>query len=54
MQDPIFTCELALALGMTVSELGSRMSLRELNVTWPAYFAYKRRVADREAEKGRR
>lgn len=37
--DPMSTCELALELGMTVSELGERMSNHELCVIWPAYFA---------------
>lgn len=41
--DPISTCELALALGMTVSELGRRMSCHELTAVWPAYFAFKER-----------
>jgi hypothetical protein len=49
--DPIFLCELALALGMTVSEIGERMSRHELEVVWPAYFAYKARAAAREADK---
>jgi hypothetical protein len=54
--DPIFLCELALELGMPVGELGQRMSAHELNVVWPAYFAYRHRQAERDAEKqkGRR
>jgi hypothetical protein len=40
--DPMFLCDLALQLGMPVSELGQRMSNYELNVTWPAYFDAKR------------
>jgi hypothetical protein len=36
---------------MTVSEIGERMSLHELTVVWPAYFAYKRRADEREAER---
>lgn len=51
--DPIFMCELALELRMPVGELGQRMSLHELAVVWPAFFAYRERVAAREAEKGR-
>ena len=51
--DPIFMCELALELKMTVGELGQRMSLHELAVVWPAFFDYRRRVAEREAEKQR-
>lgn len=31
-------CELALEMGMPLSELGERMSLHELTVVWPAYF----------------
>lgn len=38
VQDPMFTCELALEMGMPVSELGQRMSNYELNVLWPAYY----------------
>jgi hypothetical protein len=49
--DPIFLCELALALKMTVSELGDRMSAHELNVVWPAFFNYRQRVAEREEAK---
>jgi hypothetical protein len=49
--DPIFTCELALELGMPVGELGSRMSAHELTVVWPAYFAYRQRAHERDAEK---
>jgi hypothetical protein len=39
---------------MPVSELGVRMSAHELNVVWPAFFDYRQRMAEREAEKGRR
>ena len=49
--DPIFLCELAEKLGMPVSELGQRMSNYELNVTWPAYYAYVARERQREMEK---
>lgn len=34
---------------MTVSELHDRMSLRELTVEWPAFFAYRRRQAEERA-----
>lgn len=50
----MFTCELALELGMPVSELGQRMSSHELTVLWPEYFAYRRREAERQAEKQKR
>lgn len=35
----MFMCELALAMNMTLDELGRRMSNHELNVIWPAYYA---------------
>ena len=44
-------CELALELHMPVGELGDRMSAHELSVMWPAYFAYRHREAERQAEK---
>lgn len=53
MVDPLFLHELAIELGMTVSELGQRMSAHELTVAWPAFFAYRRREAERQAEKQR-
>ena len=34
---------------MPISELGSRMSLYELTVTWPAFYRYRQRVQEREA-----
>ena len=37
--DPIFLHELALELRMSVRQLGETMTLRELTVEWPAYFA---------------
>jgi hypothetical protein len=46
--DPIFLCELALELKMPVGELCSRMSLHELTVVWPAYFAYRERERTRQ------
>jgi hypothetical protein len=53
--DPIFTCELALELGMTVAELtcgrGTPMSAHEFGVLWPAFYRSKRRVHEREQEK---
>jgi hypothetical protein len=52
--DPIFLCELALELKMTVSELGVRMSAHELNVVWPAFFDCRARARRREDEKARR
>jgi hypothetical protein len=38
---------------MTVADLGARESLHNLAVGWPNYFAYKREVAEAEAEKER-
>ena len=43
--DPIFLHELALELRMSVRQLGESMSLHELTVEWPAYFAFRRRQA---------
>ncbi len=51
VSDPIFTHELALELGMTVSELGQRMSTHELTVAWPEFFAWRRREQARQEEK---
>ena len=51
--DPIFTCELALELRMPVGELEQRMSAHELTVLWPQFFAWRQRVAEREADKQR-
>lgn len=48
--DPMFLHELALELGMTVSELGDRMSAHELCVEWPAFFQARKREAQRQAE----
>lgn len=51
-------CEMALELKMTVGELcygrGTPMSLHELAVVWPAFFAHRERVQVREAAKERR
>jgi hypothetical protein len=58
--DPIFVCEMALELNMTIGELchgrGTPMSLHELAVVWPAFFDYRRRQNELEDEKrqGRR
>jgi hypothetical protein len=52
--DPLFLHELAEHLHMTVSDLGERMSAHELCVAWPAYFAYKQREADKEAQRAER
>jgi hypothetical protein len=49
--DPIFLCELALELRMPISEIGERMSAHELGVTWPAFFRYRDRVRERDAER---
>lgn len=52
--DPIFMCELALELGMTVGELshgrGTPMSAHELTVTWPQFFAYRERERQRQED----
>ena len=52
---PIFSCELALELHMTVGELmhgrGTPMSAHELTVVWPAFFRYREREAKRQEEK---
>ena len=44
--DPLFLHELALDLGMTIQDIGERMSAHELCVLWPAYYEYRRRVDD--------
>jgi hypothetical protein len=51
MMDPIFLHELALELGMPVSELGERMSAHEVCVEWPAYFRTRQRMAERQQQK---
>lgn len=48
--DPLWECELALELGMPVGELYQRMSAHELTVTWPLFFAYRRRQQTRDAK----
>lgn len=45
--DPLFEHELALELGMTVGEMHQRMSLEELTVRWPLYWAYRNRQRKR-------
>jgi hypothetical protein len=49
--DPVYLYELAEHLNMTVGEVcygrGTPMSLHELAVGWPAYFAYKQRQAEK-------
>lgn len=53
----MFECELALELGMTLSELRSRMSAHELAVVWPTFFATRARERERarmEAERDAR
>lgn len=51
MVDPLFLHELAIELGMTVGEIGDRMSAHELTVLWPAYFGYRHREAKRQADR---
>lgn len=55
MVNPLFECELAESLHMTLAELrygrGTPMSAHELCVEWPAYFARKQIIAQREADK---
>ena len=48
--DPIFLCELALELKMSVGELGLRMSAHELSVMWPAYFAWREAQRERDEQ----
>ena len=50
----MYAHELALELGMTVAELGQRMSLRELCVEWPAYFRARGREQEAEEERAGR
>jgi hypothetical protein len=51
MVDPIFQHELALELGMSLGEMGQRMSAHEMCVLWPAYFAHRARIREQEEEK---
>lgn len=57
--DPIFLCQLALELKMSLRDLGERMSAHELCVVWPQYFKWRQMTQERneqkaEAERGRR
>ena len=52
--DPMFLCELALELGMPVSELTGRMSAHELTVMWPAFFAERAREQERARKENER
>ncbi len=47
---PYFACQLALRLGMPVSELHTRMSNHELTVIWPAFFKAEARIAAHKAK----
>lgn len=49
--DPIFVCTLAMDLGMTITEVGERMSAHELTVVWPQFYAYRQREAQRQQER---
>jgi hypothetical protein len=53
--DPIFMHELAERLHMTVGELcygrGTPMSLHELSVAWPAFYAIREKQREREENK---
>lgn len=57
MVDPIYECELALELRMSLSELrhgrGTPMTAYELLIEWPRYFETRRRMDKRakDAEK---
>lgn len=48
--DPLFEHELALELGIPVGEMLDRMSLHELCVRWPAFFAYRERERERQQQ----
>lgn len=52
--DPIYQHELALELKMTVAELthgrGTPMSAHELCVSWPLFYEYQRREAQRQQD----
>lgn len=47
----MFTHELALELGMSVGEIGWRMSAHELTVLWPAFFRARHVEREEEADK---
>lgn len=50
--DPISECELALELGMSLTELrqgrGTPMPLSEMTVEWPLFWGYRSRVEGRQ------
>lgn len=48
--DPLFLHELALELHMPVGEMCNRMSAHELTVSWPLFFAYRQREAERQED----
>jgi hypothetical protein len=54
VMDPLTLHELALELNMTVAELtygrGTPMSAHELCVSWPLFWEYQRREAQRREE----
>ena len=56
--DPLFLHELALELKMTVGELthgrGTPMSAHELCVSWPLFFDWRHKQAEREQERHQR
>lgn len=49
--DPLFLHELALELHMPVGEMCSRMSLQELAVAWPQFFAAREQLAKRQEQR---
>lgn len=49
--DPLFAAQMALRFQMPVGELGDRMSLWELRVFWPAYFAHEAEMKEAEEKK---
>jgi hypothetical protein len=53
VSDPMFLCELALEMGMSLRDLGERESNYNVCVTWPLFFATRRREQERQAEKMR-
>ncbi len=52
--DPLYLHELALELNMTVAELtygrGTPMSAHELCISWPLFFEYRAREAQRQED----
>lgn len=52
--DPYFMCELALEMGMSLSDLGRRESNWNVCVTWPAFFHERNRLAEIEAARQQR